>query len=341
MHLSRPDARIYVAGHRGLVGSAVVRDLRAAGYDDLVVRTRAETDLRDRAAVDALFEEERPDVVVVAAATVGGILANSTRPADFVADNLAIALNVIEAAHRAGVGDRGRLVFLGSSCIYPKHAPQPMREDHLLTGPLEPTNRAYAVAKIAGLELAEAFHRQHGDDMVSLMPTNLYGPGDNFDLETSHVLPALIRKAHEARGAGPGGPQTGGADADLTLWGSGTPRREFLYSEDLASAVRFVLETPEDDLREVAPDGLLNVGVGEDLSILDLARTVQDVVGGAGKIVLDTSKPDGTPRKLLDVSRLHGLGWRAETALRDGIERTYAWYRETLAAAPRPHGEPA
>ena len=344
MHLSRSDARIYVAGHRGLVGSAVVRDLRAAGYDDLVVRTRAETDLRDRAAVDALFAEERPDFVVVAAAKVGGILANSTRPADFLADNLSIALNVIEAAHHAGVGERGRLVFLGSSCIYPKHAPQPMREEHLLTGPLEPTNRAYAVAKIAGLELAEALHRQHGDDTVSLMPTNLYGPGDTFDLQTSHVLPALIRKAHEARGAGPGGPQTGGpqtggADADLTLWGSGTPRREFLYSGDLAAAVRFVLETPEDRLRAAAPDGLLNVGVGEDLSIRELAQTVQDVVGGAGRIVLDESKPDGTPRKLLDVSRLRGLGWTAETALRDGIERTYDWYRSTLAEPPRP--EPA
>ena len=326
MHLSRPDARIYVAGHRGLVGSAVVRDLRAAGYGGLVLRARAETDLRDRAAVDALFEEERPDFVVVAAAKVGGILANSTRPADFLADNLSIALNVVEAAHASGVGGRGRLVFLGSSCIYPKHAPQPMREEHLLTGPLEPTNRAYAVAKIAGLELAEAFHRQHGDDFVSLMPTNLYGPGDSFDLATSHVLPALLRKAHEARGAGPGG-----ADADLTLWGSGTPRREFLYSEDLAAAVRFVLETPEDRLRAEAPDGLLNVGVGEDLSILDLAHAVQDVVGGAGRIVLDESKPDGTPRKLLDVSRLRRLGWTAETGLRDGIERTYDWYRSTLA----------
>ncbi|MDT0631868.1 GDP-L-fucose synthase [Rubrivirga sp. S365] len=328
MHLSRPDARIYVAGHRGLVGSAVVRNLEAAGYDDLVVRTRAETDLRDRAAVDALFEEERPDHVVVAAATVGGILANSTRPADFLADNLAIALNVIEAAHESGVGQRGRLLFLGSSCIYPKLAPQPMREEHLLTGPLEPTNRAYAVAKIAGLELAEVFHRQHGDDMVSLMPTNLYGPGDSFDPESSHVLPALIRKAHEARGAGPGG-----ADADLELWGSGTPRREFLHADDLAAAVRFVLETPQDRLREAAPDGLLNAGVGEDLSILELAQTVQDVVGGAGRIVLDPSKPDGTPRKLLDVSRLHGLGWTAETALRDGIAQTYAWYREALADA--------
>ena len=326
MHLSRPDARIYVAGHRGLVGSAVVRDLRAAGYDDLVLKTRAEVDLRDRAAVDALFADEVPDFVVVAAARVGGILANSTRPADFIADNLAIALNVIEAAHQSGVGERGRLVFLGSSCIYPKHAPQPMREEHLLTGPLEPTNRPYAVAKIAGLELAESFHRQHGDDMVSLMPTNLYGPDDNFDLETSHVLPALLRKAHEARGAGPGG-----TDADLTLWGSGTPKREFLYSEDLAAAVRFVLETPEDRLRAAAPDGVLNVGVGEDIAIRDLAHVVQSVVGGAGRIVLDTSKPDGTPRKLLDVSRLHGLGWRAETSLRDGIERTYAWYRETLA----------
>ena len=326
MHLSRPDARIYVAGHRGLVGSAVVRDLRAAGYDDLVLRTRAETDLRDRAAVDALFAEERPDFVVIAAAKVGGILANSTRPADFAADNMAIALNVIEAAHEAGVGQRGRVVFLGSSCIYPKHAPQPMREDHLLTGPLEPTNRAYAVAKIAGLELAEAFHRQHGDDFVSLMPTNLYGPGDNFDLETSHVLPALVRKFHEAKGAGPGG-----ADADVTVWGSGTPRREFLFSEDLAAAVRFVLETPQDRLREAAPDGLLNVGVGDDLPIRELAETVRDAVGGAGRVVLDPSKPDGTPRKLLDVSRIGSLGWTAETALRDGIERTYAWYLDSIA----------
>ncbi len=322
-----PASRIFVAGHRGLVGSAVVRRLRAAGYGDLILRTRAEVDLRDRRAVDALFEETRPDGVVLAAAKVGGILANATYPADFLTDNLAIALNVIEAAHAAGVGTRGRLAFLGSSCIYPKLAPQPIREEHLLTGPLEPTNRAYALAKIAGLEAAEAFHTQHGDDFVSLMPTTLYGPGDNCDLQTSHVLPALIRKFHEARGAGPGG-----TDEPVTLWGSGTPRREFLHSDDLADAVAFVLELPEDALRQSAPDGLMNVGVGEDVTIRALAELVRDVVGSESEIVWDTSKPDGTPRKLLDVGRLHGLGWRAQTGLREGIEATYRWFFEAVAA---------
>lgn len=318
MHLSRPDSAIFVAGHRGLVGSAVVRALRAAGYENLVLRSRDEVDLRDQAAVRALFEETRPAFVVLAAARVGGILANQTYPANFVADNLAIATTVTLAAHEAGVGRRGRLVALGSSCIYPKHAPQPIREDHLLTGPLEPTNRPYAVAKIAGLELAEALHRQHGDDVVSLMPTNLYGPGDLFDLETSHVLPALVRKFHEAKGAGPGG-----ADAPVTLWGSGAPRREFLYVDDLADAVRFVLETPEAELRAAAPDGLLNVGVGEDLPIAELAALVRDVVGSRSAVEWDRSKPDGTPRKLLDVGRLRQLGWAASTGLRDGVEATY------------------
>ncbi len=326
MHLSDRSAPIFVAGHRGLVGSAVVRALRAAGYDNLILRTRAETDLRDRAAVDRLFAETEPAFVVVAAAKVGGILANATYPADFIADNLAIAMNVIEAAHAAGVGQRGRLVFLGSSCIYPKHAPQPMREEHLLTGPLEPTNRPYAIAKIAGLELAESFHRQHGDDFVSLMPTNLYGDEDNFDLQTSHVLPALVRKFVEARGAGPGG-----ADATVTLWGSGTPRREFLHADDLASAVRFTLELPEARLRAAAPDGVLNAGVGEDVTIAELAETVRDAAGSQSEIVWDASKPDGTPRKLLDVGRLAGLGWAPAIPLADGVARTVATFERLRA----------
>ena len=322
-----PSSRIFVAGHRGLVGSAVVRALRAAGYLDLLTRTRAELDLTDGRATRAFFEAERPDGVVMAAARVGGILANDTYPADFIADNLAIALSTVEAAHETGLGQRGRFVFLGSSCIYPKMAPQPMREEHLLTGPLEPTNRPYALAKIAGLELCQSFHRQHGDDMVSLMPTNLYGPDDNFDLGSSHVLPALIRKFHEARGAAPDG-----SDAPVTLWGSGTPRREFLHADDLAEAVRFVMELPQDRLREAAPDGMLNAGVGEDLTIRELAETVRDVVGSESEIVLDASKPDGTPRKLMDVSRLHGLGWRAQIGLRDGIAAVYDTFREREAA---------
>ncbi len=325
MHLTQPDAPIFVAGHRGLVGSAVVRDLEAAGYTSLIRRTSSEVDLRDRAAVDALFADTQPAFVVLAAARVGGILANDTYPADFISDNLQIALNVIEAAHASGVGKKGRLVFLGSSCIYPKMAPQPMQEEHLLTGPLEPTNRPYAIAKIAGLELAESFHRQHGDDMVSLMPTNLYGPGDNFDLATSHVLPALIRKIDDAVG------RDGAPDQPVTIWGTGTPRREFLHADDLARAIRFVLEMPEADLRAAAPDGLFNVGVGEDISIRDLAGKVQSVVGGTGEIVTDPSKPDGTPRKLLDVSRLHALGWAAQTSLDDGIADAHRWYRDHVA----------
>ena len=328
MTLTDRSTPIYVAGHRGLVGAAVVRALRAAGYDNLIVRTHAELDLRDRAAVDAFFAAERPDVVVLAAAKVGGILANATYPADFLGDNLGIALNVIEAAHVSGVGQRGRLVFLGSSCIYPRLAPQPIREESLLTGPLEGTNRAYALAKIAGLELAESFHRQHGDDFVSLMPTNLYGPGDNFDLAGSHVLPALLRKMHEAKGAGPGG-----GDAPVTMWGTGTPRREFLHTDDLADAVLFVLEQHEARLREAAPDGLFNVGVGEDLEIRELAGLVRETVGSTSEIVLDQTKPDGTPRKLLDVSRMAALGWTARTPLRDGLASTYAWFVEHAAHA--------
>jgi GDP-L-fucose synthase len=319
MHLTDPNAKIYIAGHRGMVGQALWRRLEASGYTNLVGRTSAELDLRDPAATQAFFEAERPDVVVLAAARVGGILANDQYPADFLGDNLAIEQSVIQAAHEMGVR---RLVFLGSTCIYPKEAPQPMPEDSLLTGPLEPTNQWYAVAKIAGVKLCEALHRQHGADFISLMPTNLYGPGDNFDLETSHVLPALIHKFHAAKGTGPDG-----SDAPVTLWGSGTPRREFLYAGDLADAILHVLKTPEEQLRAVAPDGLLNVGVGEDLSIKDLAALIQDVVGHEGPVEYDRSKPDGTPRKLVDTSRMEALGWQAATPLREGIQMTYDWYR--------------
>lgn len=314
MHLTNPDEKIYVAGRRGLVGSAVVRRLQQAGYRNLLLRSSAELDLRRQGDTERLFERERPDFVVLAAARVGGILANASFPADFIADNLAIALNVIQAAHASGVK---RLVFLGSSCIYPKHAPQPMREEHLLTSALEPTNEWYATAKIAGVKLCQAFHRQHGDDFVSLMPTNLYGPGDNFDLKTSHVLPALMRKFDEAKAAG----------RPVVLWGTGTPRREFLFVDDLADACLFVLEQPEERLREVAPDGLLNVGTGEDLSIAELALLVREVTGSQSELTYDETKPDGTPRKLLDVSRMAALGWRAQTTLEEGLRRTYAWYQ--------------
>ena len=324
MHLTSQDSIIYVAGHRGLVGSAVVRRLQQAGYDNLVLRTSDEVDLRVQADVAAFFEQEKPDFVVMAAAKVGGILANDRYPVDFIGDNLAIQTNVIQAAHRVGVQ---RLLFLGSSCIYPKHAPQPMQEAHLLTGPLEPTNQWYAVAKIAGIKLCQAYARQYDDDFLSLMPTNLYGPGDNFDLETSHVLPALIRKFHEAKRDG----QL--PDAAVTLWGTGAPRREFLYCDDLADACRFVLQQPKAQLLSVAPDGLLNVGVGEDLTIRQLAETIREVVGSEGEIQYDASKPDGTPRKLLDVSRLAQLGWQARTPLEEGIRKTYAWYRDHVPVA--------
>ncbi|MCS3663497.1 GDP-L-fucose synthase [Salinibacter ruber] len=322
MRLQSKDAKIYVAGHRGMVGRAIWHDLQDAGYTNLIGRTSDELDLRDPHATRDFFEAEQPDFVVLAAARVGGILANNRYPADFLGDNLAIEQSVIRAAHEVGVD---RLVFLGSTCIYPKHAPQPMPEDSLLTGPLEPTNQWYAVAKIAGHKLCQAMHRQHGDDMVTLMPTNLYGPGDDFDLETSHVLPALLRKAHEAKSRKPSG-----SDVPVTLWGSGEPKREFLYVDDLADAVRFVLETPEEEIREVAPDGMLNVGVGEDLSINELIGLIQDVVGHEGPVEHDRSKPDGTPRKLVDTSRMESLGWEAQTPLRTGIQRTYQWYLDSI-----------
>lgn len=303
------DSKIFVAGHRGLVGSAVVRALQRQGYGNLLLRSRQEVDLTDYRAVEALFQGERPEVVIDAAARVGGIHANNSYPADFIRDNLFIQNNLIDCAYRAGVG---KFVFLGSSCIYPKFAPQPMKEEHLLTGPLEPTNEWYAVAKIAGIKLCQAYRRQHGFDAISLMPTNLYGPGDNFDLQNSHVLPAMIRKFHEAKQRG---------DATVTLWGTGTPRREFLYVDDLAEAIVFLMENYSDE-------GIVNVGVGEDLSIRELAETIRAEVGFAGGLEFDPSKPDGTPRKLLDVSRLHALGWKARTSLAEGIHVTYRWFLE-------------
>ncbi|GAB3678657.1 GDP-L-fucose synthase [Salinisphaera aquimarina] len=295
---------MYVAGHRGLVGSAIERRLRQAGHADIVTRSSDQLDLRDPRAVDAFFRSETIDHVFLAAAWVGGIMANDRQPVDFLQDNLRIQTNVIEAAYRHGAK---KLLFLGSSCIYPKYAEQPITEEALLTGALEPTNQWYAIAKIAGLKLCQAYRRQHGFDAISVMPTNLYGPGDNFDLQSSHVLPALIRKCHEAKESG--------AD-HITIWGSGTPRREFLYVDDLADACVFLMQEYSDDMA-------LNVGVGEDISILELAHLVAAVVGFQGDIRRDTDKPDGTPRKLLDVSRLQQLGWKARTPLKDGILQTY------------------
>lgn len=315
---------VFVAGHRGLVGSAVVRRLRAEGGRRLLLRTRAELDLLDQQAVDAFFERERPAFVVLAAAVVGGILANDRYPADFISDNVAIQSNVIRAAHEYGVK---RLVFLGSSCIYPKHAPQPMSEECILTGPLEPTNQWYAVAKIAGARTCEAYRRQFGDDFATLMPTNLYGPNDNFDPETSHAPAALLRRFHEAK-------RSGEPDAPVTLWGTGTPRREFMYVDDLADAIVFVLGLPADRLYATAPDGMLNVGVGEDISIAELAEIIRDAVGSESPVRCDATRPDGTPRKLMDVSRMKALGWSARTSLRDGFAKTYAWYLDQNATEP-------
>ena len=309
------DADLYVAGHRGLVGSAVARALQARG-NGVLGRTSTELDLRDRGAVDAFFDAERPTHVVLAAAKVGGIMANSTAPADFLSDNLRIQLNVMDAAARVGVQ---RLLFLGSSCIYPKFAEQPIREDSLLTGALEPTNDAYAIAKIAGIMQVQALRRQHGASFISAMPTNLYGPGDNFDLQGSHVMPAMIRKMHEAKLNG---------DASVTLWGNGSPQREFLHVDDLASASLFLLENYDDPQT-------INVGVGEDLSIRALAELVREVVGFQGELVWDTSKPDGTPRKLLDVTRLTNLGWKPQVRLEPGVRATYAWFQEHVATDAR------
>ena len=307
----RRDTPIYLAGHSGLVGSAVHRKLRAEGFSQILTRSHAQLDLTDQTATEAYFSENHPQVVIVAAARVGGILANSTYPADFLYDNLAIATNIIHAAHRHGVR---KLLNLGSSCIYPKHAPQPIPENALLTGPLEPTNRAYAVAKIAAIELCDSYRKQHGDDFVSAMPTNLYGPGDNYDLHSSHVLAALVRKIHEAKQA---------EAPTVTLWGTGKVRREFLYADDLADAALFLLEN-------VSVPGPINVGTGRDITIDDLAHLIADVIGYDGTFEHDTTKPDGTPRKLLDVSRLTALGWTARTGLREGIARTYGDFVASL-----------
>jgi GDP-L-fucose synthase len=313
-------AKIYVAGHRGLVGSAIVRRLRAEGYTNLLLRTSKELDLRNLTAVADFFAQEKPEFVFLAAARVGGIVANNSYPADFIYDNLMIQNNVIHQSYLSGVA---RLLFLGSSCIYPKLAPQPLKEEFLLTGPLEPTNDAYAVAKIAGITMCRAYNRQHGTRFIAAMPTNLYGPGDNFDLEKSHVLPALIRKFHEAKLAG---------EDTVTIWGTGTPYREFLHVDDLAEACRFLMNLPEDRysslLTHHSSPALINIGSGEEVTIKELALLVKEAVGFEGSLVFDTSKPDGTPRKLCDVSKLHQLGWRHRTGLEDGIRDVYQWFKE-------------
>lgn len=309
----RLDSRIYVAGHRGLVGSAILRALQARGHENLIVRTSRELDLRNQAATEEFFATEKPDYVFLAAAKVGGILANNTRRGEFIGENLAIQVNAIQSAYNNGVT---KLLFLGSSCIYPKMAPQPLKEEYLLTGPLEPTNEPYAIAKIAGLKMCEAYRHQYGFNAISLMPTNLYGPGDNFDLAGSHVLPALMRKFHEAKVSGA---------SEVVVWGSGSPRREFLYADDLADAAVYLMENYDD------PE-LINVGVGDDVTIAELANKVKEVVGFEGELVFDRTKPDGTPRKLLDVSKLEGAGWKAKTSLEDGLRLTYDWF---LANADR------
>jgi GDP-L-fucose synthase len=311
-----PASRIYVAGHRGLAGGAILRALENAGFRVLITRTHAELDLCSQAAVEAFFAAERPEFVFLAAARVGGIRANSTYPADFIRDNLQIQTNVIHAAWRAGVK---KLCFLGSSCIYPRLAPQPMREEHLLTGALEPTNEWYAIAKIAGIKMCQAYRRQHGFNAISLMPTNLYGPGDNFDVENAHVLPALLRRFHEAREQGVG---------ELVVWGTGTPRREFLHADDLASAAIFMMQHYESG-------EIVNIGTGTDVSIAELASLIKAVTGFTGVLRFDPSRPDGTPRKLLDVSRARALGWQASIRLEDGLRRTYDWFRQSAATARR------
>ena len=305
------NAKIYIAGHRGMVGSAIVRKLQASGYSNILTRTHAELDLLDQAAVNAFMAAEKPDYLFLAAAKVGGIQANNVYRADFLYQNLMIEGNLIHAAHQ---NDVNRLLFLGSSCIYPRDCAQPIKEGYLLTGPLEPTNEPYAIAKIAGIKLCESYNRQHGRQYVSAMPTNLYGPNDNYDLHNSHVLPALLRKAVEAKARG---------DASLTVWGSGKPMREFLHVDDMAEACVFLMEN------DAIQDGLFNVGTGTDVTIKELAETIMQTVGFEGNIVFDASKPDGTPRKLLDVSRLQAKGWRAQIGLEDGIKRTFDAYQES------------
>ena len=307
------DAKIYVAGHRGMVGSAIVRRLQAGGYTNILARTHAELDLLDQRAVFGFLEREKPDYIFLAAAKVGGIEANNTYRADFIYQNLAIEVNVIHGAHEAGVQ---RLCFLGSSCVYPRDCPQPIKEEYLLTGPLEQTNEPYAIAKIAGIKLCESYNREYGRQYISVMPTNLYGPNDNYDLATSHALPALLRKAHEAKQR---------SDQHLVVWGSGKPMREFLHVDDMADACVFLME-------KGIGDGLYNVGTGTDITIHELAETVMEVVGFKGEITFDASKPDGTTRKLLDVSRMKALGWQARITLKDGIRLAYASFVETAAS---------
>lgn len=309
-----PNSRIFVAGHRGLVGSAVLRRLDHLGYTNILTATRDQLDLRDQAAVNYWFRANRPEFVYLVAGTVGGILANSTRPAEFIYDNMMIHATVVHSAHLFGAT---KLLYLGSSCIYPRNCPQPMREEALLTGPLEPTNESYAIAKIAGIKLCQAYRKQYGCDFISAMPTNLYGPHDNFDLTSSHVLPAMIRKFHDAKVGG---------RSEVTIWGTGSPRREFLHVDDLADACVFLMQRYCDAMH-------INVGTGQEVAIADLADMVRRIVYPAAKIVYDISKPDGTPRKLLDVSRLHSLGWRHRTSLGEGIERTYEWFLANHAEA--------
>ncbi|GMX63485.1 GDP-L-fucose synthase [Paenibacillus elgii] len=304
-------SRIYVAGHRGLAGSAIVRKLQSEGYENIVCKTSVELDLRDARKVDAFFQEQQIDVVFLAAARVGGIVANNEYPADFIRDNLLIQTNVIDAAYRYGVK---RLMFLGSTCIYPKYAPQPMKEEYLLGGGLEPTNEPYAVAKIAGIKMCQSYNRQYGTKYISVMPTNLYGPNDNFDLQNSHVLPAMIRKFHEAKLAGA---------PYVEVWGTGRPKREFLHADDLADACVYLMKHYESD-------EIINVGVGEDISIRELAEKIKETVGYQGEIAFDPTKPDGTPRKLVDVTKLNGIGWKATISLEEGLRQTYAWYQENL-----------
>jgi GDP-L-fucose synthase len=308
------DSKIYVAGHRGLVGAAVLRALKNQGFKNLILRTHQELDLTEQSAVRKFFDETRPEAVIMAAARVGGIYANNARPAVFIRDNLLMQDNVIDSAYRSGVG---KFVFLGSSCVYPKFAPQPIKEDYLLTGPLEPTNEWYAVAKIAGLKMCQAYRREFGFNAISLMPTNLYGPGDNFDLQNSHVLPGLMRKFHEAKIRN---------DAAVMVWGSGTPRREFLHVDDLADAILYLLHAYD-------AEPIVNVGWGEDVTIRELAEIMMSAIGYKGRLVFDPTKPDGTPRKLLDVSRLTSLGWRPRVPLSSGIESTYGWFKEHASEA--------
>lgn len=307
------ESKIYVAGHRGLVGSAIVRRLKEQGYTNLILRTSKEVDLRDKEQVDNFFETEKPEYVFLAAAKVGGIVANNEYPADFIRDNLLIQTNVIDAAYRNNIE---KLLFLGSTCIYPKLAPQPLKEDYLLTGELEPTNEPYAIAKIAGIKMCQSYNRQYGTKYISVMPTNLYGPNDNFDLHTSHVLPALIRKFHEAKEMNV---------PYVEVWGTGSPKREFLYSDDLADACVYLMNN-------YVGNEIVNIGVGEDISIKELAQKVKAVVGYEGDIQFDTSKPDGTPRKLVDVTKLNSLGWKASTNLEDGLEKAYRWFLDNITA---------